>query len=246
MSAKAEQVVPTLVGIVIFTFVMAFIISSLGPVDSLAADNIPANFNLAGAYDRFTPTYKIATPTNISANVFNTFSPKQLDFQRSVAPNDHLKGHVVRGNTWYVAGSINSYAKYKDFVDINFGYVSSGNPQCEYALPYASISAKMNSTDNNITFWSFVLTPVTSGQAGNYTLVVEVHHLANMTADLYANQMNLTLLSAHTVSTVSFWSAIGYLFTFNANWIPTYPWVALTLSAIIDLTVVLCIIRMVW
>lgn len=243
MGGHAEQVVPTLVGIVIFTFVMAFIISNLGPVGALSP-NVPDSFNLGGAYDRFTPTYKIVTPTNISSNPYTTV--RQMDFTRSVAPNDHLKGNVYRSSSSYVAGSIYPWEKYRDGVQISFGYIAAGHPEVAYDVSYATISQTMNSTSSNITHYSFVLKPTTTGQAGNYTLVIEVHHLANKTADLYANHFNVTLTAPHTASSVTFWSAIGYLFTFNANWIPTYPWVAFALSGIIDLTIVLCVIRMVW
>ena len=239
MAGGNEKVIPLLVGILVFLLIMSFIISSLGPIDPFTEQNpVPAQFALGEGYDMYTPTYIIS-----AVNVTNYWqgSFKALAFSHPGVSN--VYGHVIRANTWYHAGSIHPWEKYKDFVAIDFGYIADAS---QFALSYATISQTMNTTASNITHYDFQLTAVTSGKSGNYTLVVEVHHLATKTADLYANHYNLTLTSPIEISPVNFWTAFGYLLTFNTNWIPTYPILAVAMSAVIDLIIVLCIIRLVW
>jgi hypothetical protein len=245
--------------VMIFTFlaVMAFIISSLGPVGGNITRDIPGYIsgNLYYEATEMSGTQYTYDTTNVSAAVGNDWAPyvdDPLAFYRADV-TFWVYVHIIRDSIDYDPNSSDPMKMYNDFISVNTGdpytlYVHPQGPE-QYVISFADIEATYDSTDNNITKHSFPLLDWWENTVRSLTLQIEVP-IAPAPADyhdsLYANYFYVSLYERDVSNELGFFDVLAMFFTFNADWIPTYAIVAYLMSAIMWLALILTVIRILW
>jgi hypothetical protein len=240
--------------VVIFTFlaIMAYIISSLGPVGGNITRDIPGYIsgNLYYEATDMPGTEYTYDNTHVNAAVGNDWAPyvdDPLAFYRADV-TFWVYVHIIRDNIDYDPNSSDPMKMYNDFISVNTGdpytiYVHPQGPE-QYVISFADIEANA-STENNMTKHYFPLLDWGESTVRSMTLQIEVMN-ETYHDSLYANDFEVSLYERDVSNELGFFDVLAMFFMFNADWIPTYAIVAYLMSTIMWLALILTVIRILW
>lgn len=229
-----ERVVPTLVGVIAFLLLLSFFVNLSG--GSIGSSN-PA-FKFTETYVSWSPSKHIITSANVSDHYVGTAMP----FTKSGKNNVNL--YVIRDSTQYRPGSDKPWERYKDYIifDQKGGFLNLFTEQS--SISYSALNQQANTSDSNsarfdFTLWGENYTAfISTGPAGGKT------DSSAFTTNLWANRFNVSLTQVVPPETPNFWTVTWWLLSFNAAWIPTFPVIAWLTSAVIDVILLLCAVRL--
>lgn len=247
MGGSSEQVIPTLIGTIVFVLLLAFIVSNLGPVGGPIGTEPGSGLSLEGTYVYWNPTSGRHVAWANASDHYNSYPLKSENF--TYPDKSQITLFSIRNSTQYVSGSYDEYKKYHDYLilDQHGGFLGLGLDR--FAISYATLNTLANSSSNSTYSSAFVKTYFTLN-GDNYTLFVTTGP-GGFTHNLWShNSFNVTVAryiapsgpgSSSDVLTVLWW-----IFTLNTDWLPTYPIVVYFVGLVIDAVIVLCVIRIIW
>jgi hypothetical protein len=250
-SGGFEKIIPMTVGIITFIIIIGVVLSTPSWQSTIVAPTLEHSG-------------EIPNPVAILGTTYIAWIPATgMDANHSA----NISDHYWVGPVWLGNRNMNNYSSFTDpahtthFIEVriirnNINYVPYSTTEHE-TRDYIAFDAGTTDWSWDLNWYSVIqLDEIIAHQvtgenysvvdlgAYNISALIQTHRTSDTFAvDIQTNAYDLYIVQSPQVNYDDFWSVMWWIITFNSGWMPSAPFFAYFISAIVDVTIALVAVR---